>query len=469
MRSNSSFLDAIERRALQYFCDQTDPSTGLTRDRAPSDGSPSHAPASIAASGFALTAWCIGADRGWLDPAMATRHALAVLRSVDRSVAEEHGWIYHFIDIHSGARMWRSEASTIDTALFLQGALLAREYLNDPQVTVLVNRIYARIDWAWALNGGRTLSHGWEPETGFLPDRWDSYSELLGLYLLGIGAPANSLPAECWGAWRREPVMVYGAHTFISSPSLFTHQYSHAWFDFRGMHDRYLDYWENSVDATLAQREWSATLSTHFSHWTSDLWGRTASDSAMGYVNWGGPEPATDHLDGTVVPCAPGGSLPFAPQECLLDLRRMLEVGGARVWGRYGFSDAFNPQTGWVSPDVIGIDLGITLAMVENLRSGFCWKYFMKAPETRRAFALAGFERESPQHPFNSPVLATAVRETRPVEAIAGGWDIALLKTSPAAADDQLPGAAHHGPCAERNPVWMEPREEMKNLRLGYL
>jgi hypothetical protein len=453
LRGDSAFLDEIERRAFRFFCDHTDPASGLTRDRAPADGSPSLAPASIAASGFALTAWCVGLDRGWLDRKTATQHVLAVLRSVDRSVSEEHGWIYHFIDIHTGARVWRCEASTIDTALFLQGALLVREYLDNPEVSALVNRIYARIDWVWALNGGRTLSHGWQPETGFLADRWDSYSELLGLYLLGVGAPANSLPAECWSAWRREPVTVYGAHTYINSSALFTHQYSHAWFDFRGKHDQYLDYWENSVDATLAQREWCATQSTRFNHWSGDLWGLTASDSARGYVNWGSPEGSTDRLDGTVVPCAPGGSLPFAPQECLRALRRMLEVGGARVWGRYGFADAFNPQTGWVSPDVIAIDVGITLAMVENLRSGFCWKYFMRAPETRRAFALTGFEEESPGRPFNSPVLAKAIREIRRIPAAPGGRDVALVTALRAAGSDRRPGAVRRDPFEESNPV----------------
>jgi hypothetical protein len=457
MRSDSAFLDQIERRALLYFWDHTDPQTGLTRDRAPSDGSASRAPASIAASGFALTAWCVGADRGWLDKDVATQRVLAVLRTVDRTVANEHGWIYHFIDFHNGARVWRCEASTIDTALFLQGALLAREFLKNPEVTLLVNRIYGRIDWAWALNGGVTLSHGWQPETGFLPHRWNSYSELLGLYLLGIGAPAKSLPAECWGAWRREPVTVFGAHTYVDSPALFTHQYSHAWFDFRGKHDKYLDYWENSVDATLAQREWSATLSTRFSRWSSDLWGLTASDSARGYINWGGPEGATDRLDGTLVPCAPGGSLPFAPQECLQDLRRMLQVGGARVWGRYGFADAFNPQTGWVSKDVIGIDVGITLAMVENLRSGFCWKYFMRAPEVRRALALAGFEPETPGHVFSSPVLAEAVREMKRIRSVPAGRDLALAKTLRPTRGDALPGATRNGPFEEPNKVYPLP------------
>lgn len=456
MRTDSGFLDEIEQRALRYFCEQTDPVTGLTRDRAPADGSPSHAPASIAASGFALTAWCIGADRGWLDRAEAVRSALTLLRSVNRTVAQEHGWIYHFIDVHTGARVWHSEASTIDTALFLQGALLAREYLGDPEVSALVNGIYARIDWNWALNGGRTLSHGWMPGTGFLADRWDSYSELLGLYLLGIGAPANPLPAESWDAWRREPVAVFGDRRFINSPALFTHQYSHAWFDFRGKHDRYLDYWANSVDATLAQRDWCATLSARFNRWAEGLWGLTASDSARGYVSWGGPQKSADRLDGTVVPCAPGGSLPFAPQECLKALRLMIEAGGARVWGRYGFSDAFNPQTGWVSPDVIAIDAGITLLMAENLRSGFCWKFFMRAPETRRAFLLAGFEPESPGRPFESPVLAKTARGIRPMPAASGGWVLMGAGTFRAAAPDRRPASTLPGPSRDPDPLWAQ-------------
>jgi len=416
LNDDDAFLDQIEHRAFRYFCDHTDPKTGLTLDRAPFDGSPSHAPASIAASGFALTAWCIGADRGWLDRETAIQRVLTVLRFADRTLAQQRGWFYHFVDLHTGARVWQSEASTIDTALFLQGAILAREYLNSAEVSRLVNRLYARIDWIWALNGGQTFSHGWKPETGFLAERWDSYSELLGLYLLGIGAPANALPPDAWDAWRREPVAVYGARTYLSSPSLFTHQYPHAWFDFRGKHDRFVDYWQNSVDATLAQREWSASLTHRFSFWSHDLWGLTASDSARGYVNWGGPQGPIEWLDGTLVPSAPAGSMPFAPQECLDALRQMLAVGGARVWGRYGFADAFNPQTGWVSPDVIAIDLGITLTMVENLRSGFCWKYFMRAPETRRAFAIAGVEWDTPARPFQSPVFAQAARELSPAD-----------------------------------------------------
>jgi hypothetical protein len=283
--------------------------------------------------------------------------------------------------------------STIDTALFLQGAVFAREYLDDPQVTELVNRIYHRIDWGWARHGKLTLTMGWTPEAGFIPHRWDSYCELMGMYLLGLGAPAHALPAASWDAWRRPEATVAG-RTFIQCSPLFTHQYSHAWFDFRGVRDAYADYWQNSVNATLAQRSWSAAQQHRYPHWSKDLWGLTASDGPHGYKAWGTPGPAKDESDGTVVPCAPGGSLPFAPRECLTALRHMRTVGGQKLWSRYGFADAFNPETGWVDHDVIGIDVGITLVMAENLRTGLVWREFMQAPEVQRGMLAAGFVRD---------------------------------------------------------------------------
>jgi hypothetical protein len=394
-RPDDAFLDDLEWRAVRYFVEQTDERTGLTLDRASVDGlaRAERAPSSVAATGFALTAWCIADARGWLPAGEVQRRVRNTLRFVAGHHAQERGWLYHFVDAANGRRVWQSEASTIDTALFLQGAIFAREYLQDPEVDALVHQLYARIDWRWAQNGGATLVHGWRPEGGFIAHRWDSYAEMLGLYLLGIGAPgpAKALPAGVWQEWRREPRVSVGGRSFIQCGPLFTHQYAHGWFDFRGRRDAFADYWQNSVDATLAQREWAAAQRDRFPLWSAELWGLTASDSARGYVAWGTPGPDQDQSDGTLVPCAPGGSLPFAPRECLAALRRMREVGGARVWGRYGFVDAFNPHTGWASPDVIGINVGITLVMAENLRTGLVWRSFMRAPEVQRGLRLAGF------------------------------------------------------------------------------
>jgi len=396
--AEAALVEELEKRAVLYFAEQSDAKTGLVADRAPADGGRNEvAPSSIAATGFGLTSWCIAAARSWMPADQALGHARLALRFMLEHGAAEHGWFFHFLDPKTGARAGDCEVSTIDTALFLSGALTARQYFHDAEVTALVDAIYARIDWRWALNGGATLTHGWRPESGFISYRWDRYAELMGLYLLGIGAPANPLPPETWSAWRREPVVQYGGRSYIDCGPLFTHQYAHAWFDFRGQRDDYTDYWANSVAATLAQRDWCAAQADRFPQWSHDLWGLTASDSAHGYVAWGGPGGHAAQLaDGTVVPCAPGGSLPFAPRECLASLLRMREVGGDRVWRRYGFVDAFNPQTGWTSPDVIGIDVGITLVMAENMRSELVWKIFMSAPEVRVGMWLAGFRSEAP-------------------------------------------------------------------------
>lgn len=404
--ADRAFLDEVEERAARFFIDHTEPETGLTRDRAPADGSPSTAPASIAASGFALTAWCIADIRGWLEPGRACAEARKTLDFIATSYPHEHGWFYHYVDGHTARRAWNCEASTIDTALFLQGALAAREYFRDPAITARVNEIYARIDWQWALNGQPTLTHGWKPEGGFLPYRWDSYAELMGMYLLGLGAPGPALPASSWTAWRR-PVVEANGRRFIQCAPLFTHQYAQAWFDFRDRRDGYADYFQNSVQATLAQRDWSAAQANRHPHWSTDLWGLTASDGPRGYMGWG----TGDESDGTLVPCAPGGSLPFAPRECLTALRRMRDIHVPGLWGRYGFADAFNPETGWVSPDVIGIDVGITLLMAENLRTGFVWEYFMRAPEVKQGMARAGF---GPRRPASG---VAAVKSSSPPDA----------------------------------------------------
>ncbi|MBC7369685.1 MAG: hypothetical protein H7343_23195 [Undibacterium sp.] len=215
---------------------------------------------------------------------------------------------------------------------------------------------------------------------------------MMGLYLFGVGAAERPLGPETWHARQRGPVVSFCGRTFIQCAPSFTHQVAHARFDFRGQRDDYADYWQNSVDATLAQRDWCADRASEFSRWSHALWGVTASDSVHGYVAWGGPSLAAEKIDGTMVPCAPAGSWPFAPSEGLAALREMHAVGGERVWGRHGFADAFNPQTGWVARDVIGSDQGITLVMAENLRSRLVWDVFMQAPEVRRGLRLAGFK-----------------------------------------------------------------------------
>ena len=324
---------------------------------------------------------------------------LTTLRFFAERAPQEHGWFLHWMDSATGERRWQSEFSSIDTALLLAGVLTARQcFREDAEVRRLATDIYERVDFPWMLDGHPTLlSHGWRPETGFIKTRWDTYSEHLILQLLAIGSPTHPITPRAWRAWTRKRVS-YAGFTYMSDGPLFIHQYTQGWADLRGRReDRYpfTDYFENSAAATRAHRQFCIDLGREFPAYGPDVWGISASDSERGYVAWGGP-PRDPAIDGTVVPYAAAGSLAFTPDISLAALRALKERYGARAFGRYGFADAFNPNTGWVDTDVIGLDQGITLLAAENLRDGLVWRHFMKNAEVTRALDLVGLRRASP-------------------------------------------------------------------------
>jgi hypothetical protein len=232
------------------------------------------------------------------------------------------------------------------------------------------------------------------------------------LYLLAMGSPTHPIPNECWRTIRR-PWMTYRNYRFISSPApLFVHQFSHAWFDFRGKEDEYANYFENSVLASQAHRQFCEELNHKFPCYSGKVWGITASDSREGYVVWGGP-PMQGPIDGTIVPAAAAGSLPFVFNEAIDVLKNLRGYYGDRIWKRYGFVDAFNPLSGWVSRDVLGIDVGISMLMAENARSQFVWKYFMQNPEVTTAMDRAGFHLPGERAPLLAGTPAKAPAEHR--------------------------------------------------------
>jgi hypothetical protein len=393
-------LDEYAKRSFRYFVEQTDRNTGLVQDRALADGALLQRPvASVAATGFGLTALCIGVERGWITASEARDRVMATLRFLERVAPQVRGFFLHFMDPTTGEPRLNSEFSSVDTALLLAGVLTAGQYFSAKyhEVTALAQRIYDRVDFNWMLSGHPALlSHGFRPRSGFIPYRWDSYSEASLLYLLAIGSTTHPIPAKSWYAWNRTQVR-YRDWSFISGGPLFTHQFSHAWIDFRNMHDANgMDYFRNSVIATYAHRDFCLGLRPEYPSFGPNLWGITASDSPGGYLAWGGP-PIEGPINGTVVPCAAAGSLMIAPEICLPVLKEMLSRYGDSVYGRYGFADAFNPQwqSGglWVDPDVVGIDIGISLLSIDNLQNGYTWKTFMRNPNLKTGLQRAGFRR----------------------------------------------------------------------------
>ena len=387
--TDDQFLDEIERAIFLYFWEQASLTTGQVKDRAFAAGNDMRTLSSIAATGFGLGALCIADQRGYVASADIVARVQATL-SFLLQMPNENGFFYHYVDMNTGQRANDSEVSSIDSAILMCGILTCRQHFQDQQIVNMATQLYEQVNWPWMLNGGTTFSMGWTPENGFLTGRWDTYSELMMLYLLAIGATVNPIPASAWQAFSR-PSLTYQGLTYITNLNapLFIHQYSHAWFDFRDKQDAYANYFDNSVTATQAHKLFCLSLASQFSDYSNNLWGITASDSVNGYVVWGGP-PLMGPIDGSIVPCAAGGSIPFLSSDCIAVLRN-IQSAFPKSGQRYSFVDAFNPLSGWYDTDVIGIDLGIMMLMAENERTGFVWNTFMKNPEAVAAMTAVGF------------------------------------------------------------------------------
>ena len=291
--SDEALLDQLQRAAFGYFLEAVNPGNGLV-----ADNSRANSPASIAVVGFALSSYPLAVERGWLARHEAVRLVLAALRffhDSDQSGRPDatgfKGFYYHFLDIETGKRAWRSELSMIDTALLVAGMLTAGRYFtadsaDETELRAIVEALYLRIDWQWSQGGAETIRMGWKPECGFLHYGWDGYSEAIVLYVLALGSPTHPLRGDCgcylaWTAtyqWEN----LYG-YDFLYAGPLFVHQFSHAWIDFRGIQDRFMrekrcDYFENSRRATEVQREYARRNPQRFTGYDENCWGLTACD-----------------------------------------------------------------------------------------------------------------------------------------------------------------------------------------------
>jgi hypothetical protein len=417
-----TFLEDLERRSVLYFWEQADRGTGLVLDRANVDGSrakgPSRDVGSIAATGFGLTAVCIGVEHGWIPRDQGVERVRAALQFFASKANQEHGWFYHWLDVGTGERKWDSETSSVDTAFLLAGVLTSSVYFSqDSEIPRLAKEIFDRVDFQWMLDGDPVLlSHGWKRGKGFLKPRWDVYNEATLLYLLAIGSQTHPIGAESWYAWQR-PYYSYGSFEFISGGPLFTHQYSHAWVDFRNRRDRgFMDFYLNSVNATRANYSYCLSLNHDLPNtFGPKIWGITASDGPKGYRIYGEIK-GFDPVDGTVAPNAAGGSLMFTPDLSIPALKSIFDAYGDRVYGRYGFIDAYNPSLKWFDSDVVGIDVGVTLLSAENLLTGNVWRWFMHTDVIARGMDLAGFS--SPPQPESAaqPKHKAVTKKHRPAQ-----------------------------------------------------
>jgi len=419
----------LQRLTFDYFLNETNPKNGLVPD-----STRQGAPCSIAATGFALSAYPVGVERGFITREDAAERTLTTLRffwnsshGPEPDATGYKGFYYHFLDIKTGRRTWKSELSTIDSTFLIAGALTAARFFNrngktEREIRALADAIYARADWQWALNRndaqgidsvGLAVSHGWRPEKGFIRYRWQGYDEALLLYVLGLGSPTHPLPEESYQAWTRSFKWrrLYGQEFLYAGP-LFIHQLSHMWIDFRDIQDEYMrnraiDYFENSRRATYVQQQYAIRNPRDFKGYGEYIWGLTASD---------GPGPARKKVggklrrfydykargvphgpdDGTLAPWAVVASLPFAP-EIVLPSIEYFDEAFPEMTSKYGFKCSFNPSFSsvasekWISKGYYGLDQGPIVLMIENYQSGLLWKLMRSCPYIIEGLRRAGF------------------------------------------------------------------------------
>jgi hypothetical protein len=417
-------LDTLQHDTFRYFWKETNPDNGLIADNT----SRPDIPASIAAVGHALAAYVVGVERQWITRSEGILRTLTTLRwfrdsrqGTDPDDTGYKGFYYHFLDLKTGRRAWRSELSTIDTTILLAGVLTAAAYFDgdtamEKEIRTLADDLYRLADWNWALNGGPTVSHGWKPESGFLKYRWEGYNEALILYILGLGSPAHPLPATSYAAWAKTYrwLKLYNIEFLYAGP-LFIHQLSHVWIDFRGIQDAFMrehgtDYFENSRRASYVQQQYAIRNPRSFKGYDEYCWGITSSN---------GPGPAVRKVggvlrrfydyrarsipfgldDGTLAPWATAAALPFAPDIVLPTLRAFKEKWGEML-SEYGIACSFNPSfssrgnthAGWISGGHFGIDQGPVILMIENYRSGLIWRLMRQCPYIVKGLRRAGFK-----------------------------------------------------------------------------
>lgn len=422
-KKHDTLLDNLQRDSFSYIENEVNLKNGLLLDKTAANW-----PSSIAATGIALTAYPIAVERGYMERDEAIKRTLTTLRFFWNSTQSKapnatgyKGFYYHFLNMDDGSRAWHSELSTIDSAFLLAGALTVAQYFDreteqENEIRKLGDDLYRRADWQWAMNNGKTLTHGWMPESGFLQYRWEGYDEALLMYILGLGSPTYPLPDESYAAWSKTYTWkkIYGIEYLYAGP-LFIHQLSHMWVDLHGIQDRTMrergmDYFENSRRATLVQREYAIQNPQGFEGYCDTCWGITASD---------GPGPLTlkikgverrfyDYIargvpygpdDGTIAPWVVVASLPFAPEVVLPTVEYFVEHVHVKEQNPYGFKASFNPtypdkshsKYGWISPWHYGINQGPIVMMVENYRSGFLWNLMKKNPYIINGLHRAGF------------------------------------------------------------------------------
>lgn len=379
--SEKKLLESVQYSSFKFFWDEANPQNGLIPDRMTNKSV-----ASIASVGFGLSSICIAEKNSWISRADAYGRVLTTMNSFydnprvngDFIVEGENGFFYHFVNMKNGKREWNSENSLIDTSILLAGILQAGEHFKGTEVESLADKIYKNANWQSFLVEDKSMEH------------WYGYNEYILPYIMAMGSPTYPIPVESFDRYVANYKSVNYDDLIFLTPDgdnkflAYLYQFPYNWINWKILKDakNNIDYYKNAQNALEANRRFCLLNAKDFGYGV--LWGWTASDGPKGYQGYG------DAFNGTIAPSALIASISLLPDKVVPSIASLFQQYYDKIWGRYGFVNAFNVIENWYDNDYIGIDQGNIVLSLENFKSGFVWKEFMNNKYIARGFDKAG-------------------------------------------------------------------------------
>ena len=402
--ADDALLELVQRQSFGYFWEFGHPKSGMARDRSSVHADGSADLLAVGGTGFGVMAMIVAAERGWISRAEACDRLTALLGYL--AAADQFNGVFpHYLDGATGKEVafWAGNAGgdLVETSYLVQGLLCARQYFcaSDAREKALcesIDDLWRKVNWSWHTKGENVLywHRGPKPEQES-PHKIDGWNECLITYVLAASSPTFPIGAAAYHeGWAKGRQFENGKQYFgitlplgpdFGGPLFFAH-YSFLGLDPRQLKDRYADYWEQNRAHTLINYEHCVRNPHNYVGYGPDCWGLTASDGDRGYY----PH-APDQDRGVIAPTAALASMPYTPEESMRALRHFYDDLGPKIWGKYGFADAFNETADWVATDNLAIDQGPIIVMIENYRTGLLWRLFMSCPEVQKGLRILGF------------------------------------------------------------------------------
>jgi hypothetical protein len=402
--SDDQLLDLVQQQTFRYFWDFGDPVSGLARERS-NVADYGNEVSTIGGTGFGVMSFIVAAERRWKTRNEVAGRLLKMLRFLEKA-DRFHGMFPHWMNGATGKVRPFSKndngADIVESAYLFQGLIAAREYFNknnkqEKEIRAIISKLWHEADWNWFTKGENVLYWHWSPDKGWIMNhRITGFNECLITYVLAASSPTHSISPDVYHkGWTDSKNFINGKEYFniklplgfdYGGPLFFSH-YSFLGLDPHGLKDKYADYWEQTKNHTLINRQYCIENPKKFKGYGENCWGLTASDNHLGY----GAHSPTEDL-GVISPTAALSSFPYTPEYSMKALRHFYEELGDKIWTQYGFADAFNETENWYADSHLAIDQGPIIVMIENYRSGLLWKLFMKNSEIQNGLRKLGFD-----------------------------------------------------------------------------